>query len=168
MAETRKPTAFTLRFRHKTGEWRHLEAHVTDLRSDRDIGGVVLNARDVTERVRLEEQLTEQAFHDSLTGLANRALFRDWIRWKYLSLLVEYKGRASDYFTAELETMFDWMKNKKRLTPQRVLGGKDAEFFIYPGAQHAFHGDHGPRYHPEAAELAWQRGTAFLDRHLKA
>ena len=37
----------------------------------------MLNARDITERVRLEEQLTRQAFHDGLTGLANRALFRD-------------------------------------------------------------------------------------------
>ncbi len=41
------------------------------------MAGVVLNARDVTERVLLEEQLTRQAFEDSLTGLANRALFRD-------------------------------------------------------------------------------------------
>ena len=41
------------------------------------VRGVVLNARDVTERVRLEEELTRQAFHDGLTGLANRALFRD-------------------------------------------------------------------------------------------
>jgi diguanylate cyclase (GGDEF)-like protein len=31
----------------------------------------------VSERKRLEEQLTHQAFHDPLTGLANRALFRD-------------------------------------------------------------------------------------------
>jgi diguanylate cyclase (GGDEF)-like protein/PAS domain S-box-containing protein len=65
------------RLRSRFGEWRQLEAHVTDLRRDRHVRGVVLNARDVTERLRLEEQLTRQAFHDSLTGLANRALFRD-------------------------------------------------------------------------------------------
>jgi diguanylate cyclase (GGDEF)-like protein/PAS domain S-box-containing protein len=58
-------------------EIRHLEAHVTDLRADRHVRGVVLNARDITERVRLEQELTHQAFHDALTGLANRALFRD-------------------------------------------------------------------------------------------
>jgi diguanylate cyclase (GGDEF)-like protein/PAS domain S-box-containing protein len=58
-------------------EWRTLEANVTDLRADRQVRGIVLNARDVTERVRLEEELTRQAFHDGLTGLANRALFRD-------------------------------------------------------------------------------------------
>ena len=66
-----------VRMANRFGEWRHLEAHVTDLRADRRVRGVVLNARDVTERVRLEEELTTQAFHDSLTGLANRALFRD-------------------------------------------------------------------------------------------
>src|SRR5207302_4647038 len=59
------------------GEWWHLEAHLTDLRADRQLRGVVFNARDVTERVRLEEELTHQAFHDGLTGLPNRALFRD-------------------------------------------------------------------------------------------
>jgi diguanylate cyclase (GGDEF)-like protein/PAS domain S-box-containing protein len=65
------------RMSNRFGEWRTLEAYVTDLRADRHIRGVVLNARDVTERVELEQQLTRQAFHDSLTGLPNRALFRD-------------------------------------------------------------------------------------------
>ena len=65
------------RVRNQFGEWRHLEAHVTDLRANRRIRGVVLNARDITERVRLEEQLTRQAFYDGLTMLPNRALFRD-------------------------------------------------------------------------------------------
>jgi diguanylate cyclase (GGDEF)-like protein/PAS domain S-box-containing protein len=71
------PSETMFRVRNRFGEWRELEAHVTDLRHDRHVRGVVLNARDVTERLRLEEQLTRQAFHDSLTGLANRALFRD-------------------------------------------------------------------------------------------
>jgi diguanylate cyclase (GGDEF)-like protein/PAS domain S-box-containing protein len=33
--------------------------------------------RDVSERVRLQQALEHQAFHDDLTGLANRALLRD-------------------------------------------------------------------------------------------
>ncbi len=72
-----EPAETVFRVRNRFGEWRHLETHVTDLRANRRIGGVVLNARDITERVRLEEQLTRQAFYDALTSLPNRALFRD-------------------------------------------------------------------------------------------
>jgi diguanylate cyclase (GGDEF)-like protein/PAS domain S-box-containing protein len=72
-----EPHELLFRMRNKFGEWRHVEAYVTDLREDRHIHGVVLNARDVTERARLEEELTRQAFHDGLSGLPNRALFRD-------------------------------------------------------------------------------------------
>jgi diguanylate cyclase (GGDEF)-like protein len=39
--------------------------------------GRVWSFRDVTERRRLEDELAHQAFHDSLTNLANQALFRD-------------------------------------------------------------------------------------------
>ena len=76
-SDSGQPHEIVFRLQNKFGEWRQLEAHLTDLRSDRHIRGVVLNARDVTDRVRLEQELTHQAFHDGLTGLANRALFRD-------------------------------------------------------------------------------------------
>jgi diguanylate cyclase (GGDEF)-like protein/PAS domain S-box-containing protein len=39
--------------------------------------GCILTGRDVSERRQLEQELRHQAFHDSLTGLANRALFED-------------------------------------------------------------------------------------------
>ncbi|MGQ0803960.1 MAG: putative bifunctional diguanylate cyclase/phosphodiesterase [Actinomycetota bacterium] len=39
--------------------------------------GRVWSFRDVTDQKRLESELSHQAFHDSLTGLANQALFRD-------------------------------------------------------------------------------------------
>jgi diguanylate cyclase (GGDEF)-like protein/PAS domain S-box-containing protein len=76
-SEHGEPHQVVFRLLDRFGEWRHLEANVTNLRNDRRVRGVVLNARDVTERIRLEEELTHQAFHDGLTGLANRALFRD-------------------------------------------------------------------------------------------
>jgi diguanylate cyclase (GGDEF)-like protein/PAS domain S-box-containing protein len=72
-----RPSLLVFRMANQFDEWRHLEAHVTDLREDRLVRGVVMNARDVSERVRLEEELTHQAYHDGLTGVANRALFRD-------------------------------------------------------------------------------------------
>jgi diguanylate cyclase (GGDEF)-like protein/PAS domain S-box-containing protein len=65
------------RFHQPDGSWMHAEILATNLLHDTSVKGVVLNTRDVSERRRLEEQLTHQAFHDPLTGLANRALFRD-------------------------------------------------------------------------------------------
>ena len=54
-----------------------LELHCRDLRADQSVAGLVITLRDVTERRGLERELTHQAFHDSLTGLANRVLFAD-------------------------------------------------------------------------------------------
>ena len=42
-----------------------------------EVVGVSTIARDIRERKRLEAELLHQALHDSLTGLANRALFHD-------------------------------------------------------------------------------------------
>jgi diguanylate cyclase (GGDEF)-like protein len=48
-----------------------------DLRHDRTVRGLVITLRDVTARRQLERELTHRAFHDSLTGLANRVLFQE-------------------------------------------------------------------------------------------
>jgi diguanylate cyclase (GGDEF)-like protein/PAS domain S-box-containing protein len=66
-----------LRLRHVDGTWRTCEVRGSSLVNSTNVRGVVLNIRDVTERKTLEDELRHQAFHDSLTGLANRALFAD-------------------------------------------------------------------------------------------
>ncbi len=66
-----------VRMRHADGTLRHVEVGLKNLLEDPAVEGVVVNYRDVTARRALEDELRHQAFHDSLTGLANRALFLD-------------------------------------------------------------------------------------------
>jgi diguanylate cyclase (GGDEF)-like protein/PAS domain S-box-containing protein len=66
-----------LRAQHIDDSWRWLDVRISNLIDDPDVGGLVVNYRDITERRTLEEELARQAFHDSLSGLANRALFLD-------------------------------------------------------------------------------------------
>ncbi|MGZ6637559.1 MAG: putative bifunctional diguanylate cyclase/phosphodiesterase [Solirubrobacteraceae bacterium] len=65
---------------HADGHARQFEILCTDLSDDESVKGIVLNGRDVSERKAFEEQLTHQAFHDPVTGLANRALFGERVR----------------------------------------------------------------------------------------
>ncbi|MET0424959.1 MAG: EAL domain-containing protein [Actinoplanes sp.] len=59
------------------GRILQVECAGRDLRDDPTVRGLVLTIRDVTERRRLESDLSHLAFHDGLTGLANRVLFRN-------------------------------------------------------------------------------------------
>jgi diguanylate cyclase (GGDEF)-like protein/PAS domain S-box-containing protein len=52
--------------------WRHLEATVSRRRGGE---GFTLSTRDVSERVRLEDELRRQAATDALTGLLSRSAF---------------------------------------------------------------------------------------------
>ena len=64
----------------KDGRWRTVETIANNLLDRDELAGVVLTTRDITGRRELETQLAHQAFHDELTGLANRALFSDRVK----------------------------------------------------------------------------------------
>jgi diguanylate cyclase (GGDEF)-like protein/PAS domain S-box-containing protein len=66
-----------LRLRHRDGSYRHVQSIHTNLLGDPDVRAVVVTTRDVTAQKELQAQLQHNAFHDALTGLANRALFAD-------------------------------------------------------------------------------------------
>jgi diguanylate cyclase (GGDEF)-like protein/PAS domain S-box-containing protein len=73
--------SFECRLRHRDDdELRQFEILYTNLTGDEHVRGIVLNSRDVSERRAFEDQLAHQAFHDPVTGLANRALFVERVR----------------------------------------------------------------------------------------
>jgi diguanylate cyclase (GGDEF)-like protein/PAS domain S-box-containing protein len=68
------------RFASSDGSMRFVEGTACNLLDDGTIDSIVITLRDVSVRRELEEQLERRAFHDGLTGLANRALFVDRLR----------------------------------------------------------------------------------------
>jgi len=65
---------------NRDGDTRQFEILFTNLIEDEHVGGILLNARDVSERKAFEAELAHQAFHDPVTGLANRAMFAEQVR----------------------------------------------------------------------------------------
>ena len=68
----------TMRNYRKDGTLFHNEVSISPVHDETGVLRSFIGIQnDVTERRLLEDQLTHQAFHDSLTGLPNRALFLD-------------------------------------------------------------------------------------------
>ena len=78
----------------RDGDTRAFQILMTNLLDDEHVGGIVLNSRDVSERKAFEEQLAHQAFHDGVTGLANRALFAERVRHAIARNRRERRGLA--------------------------------------------------------------------------
>ena len=103
LAQGGRPARGEVRLNSEDGHTRIVDAVVTEV-IDEDLMGFVVTCHDITERHELEQQLTHQAFHDALTGLANRALFRDRLghamaqgsRRRRLRRAVHRPGRLQD------------------------------------------------------------------------
>jgi diguanylate cyclase (GGDEF)-like protein/PAS domain S-box-containing protein len=70
-----KTHATEMLMQHRDGSWLHFEMIGSNLLQDANVQGLLITARDISERKIFEQQLQHQAFHDPLTGLPNRALF---------------------------------------------------------------------------------------------
>jgi PAS domain S-box-containing protein len=92
-------------------EPRRFEVTATDLLDDATVRGLVLNYRDITERALYEQRLTQQAFHDALTGLPNRALFHD-----RLEHALRQRGRTVGLLFVDLDR-FKWSTTASATTP---------------------------------------------------
>lgn len=64
------------RLQHADGDWRDFEVTLKRL-AQPSLAGIVITCHDITAFKQAEAQLLHNAFHDVLTGLANRSLFRE-------------------------------------------------------------------------------------------
>ncbi len=73
-----KPWREDLRYRSLEGELRWQSLTVAPIRDEAGgISRLISIVRDITERRKFIEELTQRAYYDSLTGLPNRTLFLD-------------------------------------------------------------------------------------------
>ncbi len=108
------------RFRQSRAALLHVEVIASNLTAEPDVRGLVLNLRDVSERKQLEQQLTHLAFHDPLTGLANRALFRD--RVSHALALARRQGSAITVVFLDLDDFKQVNDTMGHAEGDRLLG----------------------------------------------
>ncbi|HWH72476.1 MAG TPA: ATP-binding protein, partial [Candidatus Sulfotelmatobacter sp.] len=70
VSEPQHTVRLEFRFRHKDGSWRFLEAIGQSHLAEPEIGGVVVNSRDVTDRKHLEDQLRHSQKMEAIGQLA--------------------------------------------------------------------------------------------------
>lgn len=83
--------------------WRDYEITAEDLTREPSVQGVVVTARDVTERQMLQNALTTQALHDALTGLPNRVL----LARRFQAALADEQAPASALLLIDLDRFKD-------------------------------------------------------------
>ncbi len=85
----RTGASYVKRYRHRDGRVIYGELSVGGVHDDEGhIEGIVASVKDITDERALVAQLSHQALHDPLTGLANRALLQD-----RLSRAIETRAR---------------------------------------------------------------------------
>lgn len=77
---------------HKSGDLLDVGVQVAPLKVNGVAAGYVLTFRDIGDRKQVEAQLQQDAMHDVLTGLPNRALFEDRLKLA-LSRRARYRQR---------------------------------------------------------------------------
>lgn len=131
----------------------------------------------------IEQLRNHPAVQGSTIGVVGFSMGGHWALWLSqrselpIGATVTFYGvRAGDYsrsraaFLGHFAEKDNWVSDAalKKLKKSLVTAGRVAEFFVYPDTNHwFFESDQADAYHPQAAELAWERTLKFLRKHIK-
>lgn len=119
IAEPEKKITKDLVFKKKDGKEIYLEIYMQNFLQDSDIEGIVVNLRDVTERVKAEKRILHLSSHDQLTGLPNKLHFDKKLEELYRS--AEENHTSFAIFMLDIDSL-KYIKN--------TLGYKVVENYI--------------------------------------
>ncbi|MBS9523877.1 PAS domain S-box protein [Litoribacter alkaliphilus] len=100
------------RFRNKAGEFRWIESHATDLRHDPAVNGVLVNSRDITERM---EELDRLRLMDQIIKNSKDAVY-----------VIEASGKS--FFEGEIIFANEAALTISGMTKEEVLGNNIVSF----------------------------------------
>lgn len=129
--------ATQVRIRHKSGEWRDAEVIATNLINNPDVGGILFNSRDITDKKRAEEALRQ-----------SEEKFRGLIDNSHDVISVSGKDRSMTYISPSVT---------------RVLGYEPAEM-IGRGYAEIMHPDDIDRIKGEFSKLSGMSGASWTVR----
>jgi PAS domain S-box-containing protein len=161
---TQERASMWYRVRDKEGSWHHFEAIATNLLHDPTVEGIVLNARDITERRRAEE-----ALRDSEAGY--RTLVEQMPATTYIEA-VDHGERRTNllYVSPQIEDMFGYSPDEWMSDPElfpKLLHPEDRERVLAEDARTDKTGESFKveyRQFTKDGRVVWIRDEAVLVR----
>ena len=99
-----KPGLFKFRYRKADGTYMYLEAKGTNLLNEKNVRGIVINSRDISDRLHYEEQarIKEENIRAILDNNDNRIWLLDR-HYRLLDFNISFARAFHDYFGTELQ-----------------------------------------------------------------
>jgi len=113
LSDPSRQSFITVRFRHKDGSWHYHEVVESNLLDDPAVQGIVLNSRDITDRVALNEELS-----------CSEKYFRALIENAYDIIAVLNRDGTMGYLSPSLERISGFTQEERL--------GEDAFRFFHP------------------------------------
>ena len=96
-AEEIRSTSWELRLLHADGTLRDVAVDAANCRRDKQLGGILIDLYDISNRSEAVHMTRRQAYYDELTGLANRELLTDRIQQT-----IARAGRSGEQFAVAM------------------------------------------------------------------